>query len=95
MKALDDYYLAKEIITQHFKKRGLVVTYLPKPFIDEAGNGAHVHMSLWKDGRNVLPDVKNIHGLSNEGENFMAGILKYYDALIHFMTSSPNSLKRL
>jgi len=42
-----------------------------------------------------MGDVKNPHGLSSEGENFISGILKYYDALIHFLTSSPNSLKRL
>jgi len=32
IKTLDDYYLAKEIIAQHFKKKGYVVTYLPKVF---------------------------------------------------------------
>ncbi|CDW89798.1 glutamate--ammonia ligase [Stylonychia lemnae] len=95
VKTLDDYYLAKEIITQHFKKRGYVVTYLPKPFMEAPGNGAHVHMSLWKNGINVMSNVKNNHSLSAEGENFMAGILKYYDALLHFLTPSPNSLKRL
>jgi glutamine synthetase len=50
MKTLDDYYLAKEIITQHFRKKGCLVTFIPKPFENECGNGAHVHISLWKDG---------------------------------------------
>lgn len=50
MKTLDDYFIAKEIITQHFKKRGLMTTFIPKPIANEAGTGAHVHISLYKDG---------------------------------------------
>lgn len=32
MKTIDDYYLAKEIIAQHFRRRrNLVATFMPKP----------------------------------------------------------------
>ena len=28
-------------------KRGLIASYMPKPFTDLAGNGLHVHLALW------------------------------------------------
>lgn len=95
LRTLDNYYLAKEIISQHFKKKGLTVTYIPKPFEEESGSGAHVHVSIWKDGKNYFSNLKGNYGVSEVGESFMAGILKYYDALLHFLTPSPNSLRRL
>jgi glutamine synthetase len=92
---LDGYYLAKEIIALHFKQRGMVVTYLPKPTPEEMGNGCHMHISVWRDGKNITGDPSNEYMFSKEGEHFMAGILKNYDALFHFMCPSPNSLRRI
>ena len=95
MKTLDDYFLAKEIITQHFRKKGLLVTYLPKPFDQETGSGAHVHMSLLSNGLNCMGDINSPYKLSLVAENFMAGILKHYDALLHLLSPSPNSIRRI
>ena len=36
------------------QERGLVATFMPKPFGHLTGNGCHFHMSLWKDGENVF-----------------------------------------
>src|SRR5690606_18446469 len=36
------------------QERGLIATFMPKPFAHMTGNGCHFHMSLWKDGVNVL-----------------------------------------
>ena len=71
------------------------MTFMPKPMEDQMGNGAHVHMSLWKNGKNVTGSKKTQNMMSTEGESFMAGILKHLDALFHFMCPSPNSLKRI
>lgn len=95
MQTLDNYYLAKEIISQHFKKKGLVVTYIPKPFEDSSGTGSHMHISMYKEGKNCFGELGGKWGLSDIGEHFMAGILKYFESLIHFLTPSPNSVRRL
>lgn len=43
----------KEIAQQH----GLVASFMPKPFADEAGNGFHVHCSVIdRDGNNIFDD---------------------------------------
>ena len=36
------------------QERGLIATFMPKPFAHLTGNGCHMHMSLWKDGANVF-----------------------------------------
>src|SRR6266566_3105841 len=35
------------------QERGLIATFMPKPFAHLTGNGAHVHLSLWRDGENA------------------------------------------
>ena len=36
------------------QERGLIATFMPKPFAHLTGNGCHFHMSLWKDGENLF-----------------------------------------
>ncbi len=36
------------------QERGLIATFMPKPFGHLTGNGCHFHMSLWRDGENVF-----------------------------------------
>ena len=36
------------------QERGLIATFMPKPFADLTGNGCHFHMSLWEGDRNVF-----------------------------------------
>ena len=36
------------------QERGLIATFMPKPFGHLTGNGCHFHMSLWKDGAERL-----------------------------------------
>jgi glutamine synthetase len=36
------------------QERGLIATFMPKPFGHLTGNGCHFHMSLWRDGENAF-----------------------------------------
>ena len=36
------------------QERGLIATFMPKPFAHLTGNGCHFHMSLWDGDRNVF-----------------------------------------
>ena len=63
MQLIDNYYIAKEIIACFFKKRGYIASFLPKVMKD-CGNGAHVHISIWRDGKNMIGDPKGRYGLS-------------------------------
>lgn len=76
-------------------KHGYATTFLPKPFQHAAGSGAHVHLSLWREGRNALPDPKGLGGLSPEGLAAVAGILDHLPALCAVLNPATNSYRRL
>jgi glutamine synthetase len=76
-------------------RHGLLASFLPKIFADQAGSGCHLHLSLWRDGQNLLPDMNGRGGLSATAAAFVAGILHHLPALMALTTPSPNSYRRL
>lgn len=74
---------------------GKTATFLPKPLYGEAGNGMHVHIQLFKDGRPVFYDPKGYSGLSRTALSFIAGLLEHARALCGLTNPSTNSYKRL
>jgi len=50
LKAVDDLFIFKLMAREVAIEHGLRLTFMGKPFIDMAGNGLHVNMSLFKDG---------------------------------------------
>jgi glutamine synthetase len=72
----------------------MIVCFLPKSS-EDSGNGCHIHMSLWKDGKNITGDKSRKYGISEAIESFMAGILSQYSALFHFLCPSINSMRRI
>ncbi len=77
--------------------RGLIATFMPKPFAHLTGNGCHFHMSLWKDGENAFTGEEDRHGLglSDAAYNFIGGLKEHADAYIALTAPSVNSYKRL
>ncbi|RCJ28574.1 glutamine synthetase [Nostoc minutum NIES-26] len=73
----------------------LTASFLPKIFPDAAGSGCHIHLSLWRDGHNLLPDSQGICGVSQVGRAFIAGILDHLPALMALTTPSTNSYRRI
>src|ERR671916_2105496 len=81
------------------QERGLVATFMPKPFGHLTGNGCHFHMSLWDGERNVFDadpaqDPRGL-GLSKEGYQFIAGLMAHARAYIAVTAPTVNSYKRL
>ena len=72
---------------------GLEVTMAPKPYLDAAGNGHHLHFSIYEDDSPVFFDSSG--ALSDAGSGFVAGLLEHLPAVMAFTTSSPNSYQRL
>jgi glutamine synthetase len=90
--------LAKKYAADH----GLLATFMPKPFADKTGNGAHFNMSLAdaNTGANLFQphdaddDPHNL-GLSRLGHAFIGGILRHGRALCAAFAPTVNSYKRL
>lgn len=87
--------LANEIADQH----GYFASFMPKPFPDRAGSGAHFNMSLAdiKTGTNLFESDNDPRhcGLSQLGYHFIAGILKHMPAICAVISPTINSYKRL
>lgn len=88
-------YMAKLIAAKH----GLLATFMPKPFADKTGNGAHFNMSLAdaRNGKNLFVNKNDPRGLglSAIGYAFVAGILRHGRALCAVLAPTVNSYKRL
>jgi glutamine synthetase len=78
-------------------RHGVLASFAPKPFPDQAGNGSHIHCSLWRleDGQNHFHDPRGRHGLSEAGYAFIGGVLAHLPALVALTAPSVNSYRRL
>lgn len=76
-------------------RAGKTVTFMPKPFYKEAGNGMHVHMHLFKDGVPLFYDKDGYSGMSQMALYAIGGVLKHSAALMGITNPSTNSYKRL
>lgn len=77
-------------------ERGMVATFMPKPFADRTGSGLHFHLSLTSGGSPVFPcesDARGL-GLSDTAYAFLAGILDHACALQSVVAPTVNSYKR-
>lgn len=95
LRACDNQIIFRETIRAIAGKYGLIASFLPKIFEDKPGNGCHLHLSLWKEGKNVLSDFENEYGISKIGNQFIAGILYHLPALMAITTPIPNSYQRI
>ena len=81
------------------QQRGLIATFMPKPFANLTGNGCHFHFSLWRDGENVFEcdpadDPRGL-GLSQLAYSFIGGLKAHAKAYIALTAPTVNSYKRL
>src|SRR6267143_966184 len=76
----------------------MVASFMPKPFAEDFGSGAHFNMSISDaDGRNLFIDPHGPHGLhfSKLALSFTAGVLKHAKAMTALTCPLPNSYKRV
>jgi glutamine synthetase len=81
------------------QERGLLATFMPKPFAHLTGNGCHFHMSLWKDGANLFEadpsdDPRGL-GLTELAYQFIGGLKAHAKAYIAVTAPTVTSYKRL
>ena len=77
-------------------ERGMLATFMPKPFAEKTGSGLHLHLSLTSGGTPVFPaddDTRGL-GLSETAYAFIGGILEHASALQAVVAPTVNSYKR-
>jgi glutamine synthetase len=97
-----DRYIFFRTMAKHYAaEEGLLATFMPKPFPDKTGNGAHFNMSLrdLTTGKNLFAcdpqhDPRGL-GLTPLAYSFIAGILRHGRAICAAFAPTVNSYKRL
>jgi glutamine synthetase len=84
-------FVAREIAIQF----NFDITFMPKPLSDEAGNGMHAHLTLYKNGKNLFLDPTDEFNLSQTARYFIGGILEHAHGIAALGNPTLNSYKRL
>lgn len=91
--AADRQLLARQTLRAAARRNGLRLSFAPLPARAAAGNGWHIHSSVWRDGRNLL--AGNPEGPGAEGAAYIAGLLRDLPAVAAITAPSLGSLARL
>jgi len=95
LRSADEQVLVRETIRGVAAQHGLVASLAPKPWPDAAGNGGHIHFSLWEGERNRFHDASRDDRLSDEARSFVAGVLAHLPGLCGLTAPSFNSYRRI
>jgi glutamine synthetase len=94
----DRFVFFRMMVGEIARKHGLFASWMPKPFADRTGSGAHYNMSLADEGGTNLfaaTDDPRACGLSDLGYQFIAGVLRHAPAICAVIAPTVNSYKRL
>jgi len=111
VRLADNVLLARESIVAIARQHGLKAIFLPKVNPLAAGNGAHVHISMYdindKSRTNLFVNQKSLSrrrqsfllgsqsDISEMGKSFMEGILRHMPALLALTVPTTNSFRRV
>jgi glutamine synthetase len=93
VRAADRQLLARQTLHATAARHGLRLSFAPLPSEQSAGNGWHIHSSVWRDGHNLLAGDQD--GPGAEGAGWIAGLLRDLPALAAVTAPSLGSLARL
>ncbi len=94
LDAADRTFLLKTAVKDICASRGLMGTFLGKPWSDEGGSGFHLHLSVTDvQGSQMMDEADG--GLSLISRRMMAGILEHAPALVAVCNPTVNAYKRL
>jgi len=96
----DRFIFFRRMVDAIARKHGAYATFMPKPFANYAGSGAHYNMSIAdaKTGKNLcMLEGQDTHGcnLSEVSYNFIGGMMRHLPSICAVVAPTVNSYKRL
>jgi len=97
IQSADNNILYKQTIKAIAAEHGVEATFMPKPFPEKPGSGAHLHLSLWDGDKNLFFDAnkQSRYAISEMAKHFIAGVLEHSNALVALTAPNVVSYKRL
>lgn len=94
MKTADDTWLFKQLVKGLARRHGFAGSFMAKPYVDQPGNGLHLHFSLVDaEGRNLFDDGGP--GGTDVLRHAVAGCLAAMDGSTLVLAPHANSYDRL
>jgi len=99
--SMADRFVFLRVLTNEIaRKHDAYTSFMPKPFADKAGSGAHYNLSLASTDGNNLFDLGSGSdprgcGLTEIGYHFIGGVLRHLPAIQAVSAPTVNSYKRL
>jgi glutamine synthetase len=84
----DRHVVFKQCLKELADASGLSLTFMAKPFHGQAGSSCHIHLSLWRDGKNVFEKGGDLFRW------FLGGWMAHVPELMVFYAPTVNSYKR-
>lgn len=91
LEAADRAFDLRRLVAEVARRSEWGATFMTKPFSGGTANGYHLHVSLFREGENVLADGDE---LSTAGRGFVGGVLEHAEALAALTCPTVNALKR-
>ena len=96
----DRFVFLRVLTNEIARKNNCFSSFMPKPFADKAGSGAHYNISLADAGGNNLFEIEENKdsrgcGLTELGYQFVAGVMRHLPAIQAVAAPTVNSYKRL
>ena len=95
VSAADRVLLVRHTIRAVTRRAGMRCSFAPAMVVGGVGNGCHLHTSVWREGENLMSGGPGPHGLSEEAQAFIAGVLDGLPALLAVGAPSVASYLRL
>jgi glutamine synthetase len=92
LSTADNLMTLKAVVKAISAKNGLFASFMPKPLLEQSGNGLHLNLSLFRAGENIFREPPE---QSPEASGFIAGILDKIGEITAFLNPLTNSYARL
>jgi glutamine synthetase len=93
--AVDTVAATRIVIGRAAARHGLRISFSPVPFAGEAGNGAHLHLSIADGDGPLFSGGDGPHGMRSAGGSAIAGVLQTLPDLLGVYAGSVLSSARL
>lgn len=92
----DRHTVLKQCFKEVADQLGVSVTFMAKFDAQSAGSSCHLHLSLWRDGRNAMPGNKALGPIQGSAVfgSFLAGWIEHVPEMMVFYAPTVNSYKR-
>lgn len=92
----DRHVVFKQCLKEVADQQGLSVTFMAKYISDQSGSSCHLHISLYKNGKNAFAGKRSFNGIkcSNTFRWFLGGWMQHMSETMVFYAPTINSYKR-